>query len=164
VVCWVKMEQIPHSLSHNHKTGILQDEWVNKETTTTAIIRSCSTTKFVTKMDKVTFFFQPPAGPSPPSLCSGSTSCHPLEFTRKVLTYRWSRAPPLPCKSFSAIQLHHEPLWGTFGHPGPWIGTIYLSQKLGWTHLLMGKTLEVCFSMYFNKLIKILKKYCQNIA
>jgi len=86
------------------------------------------------------------------------------DCTRKVLTYRWSRAPPLPRKSFSAIQLHHEPLWGTFGHPGPWIGTIYLGQKLGRTHPLVGKTSEVCFSMYFDELIKILKKYCQNIA
>ena len=82
------------------------------------------------------------------------------EFTRKVLTYRWSRALPLPRKSFSAIQFHHEPLWGTFGHPGPWIGTIYLGQKLGRTHPLVGKTSEVCFSRYFDELIKILKKYC----
>jgi len=91
----------------------------------------------------------------------------PLNLRGRVYqksSYRWSRAPLLPHKSFSAIQLHHEPPWGTFVHPGPWIGTIYLGQKLGRTHPLMGKTLEVCFSMYFNELIKILKEYCQNIA
>jgi len=54
-------------LAFHNKTGILQDEQVTKETTTTTIIRSCSTTKFATKMDKVTFFFglwlDPPSKP-----------------------------------------------------------------------------------------------------